>query len=166
MVEPAIALFGATFEEASRALEDLLDETRALYALLVDRKGFVLAHREAVWAERPPELDSLATLIAGNAAATQALAELLGEERFSEIVHQGKNRGIYVEEVSDLALLAVIFEPTTPVGKIKLVGKRTADRLRGIIKKAMADASSARFTLDSEYTESASALIDDLFGES
>jgi len=168
MIEPSIALFGASFEEASRALEELLDATGAQYALLVDRKGFVLAHREALWAPRPPALDSLATLVAGNAAATKALAELLGEKRFSEIVHQGEKQGIYVEEVNDLALLVVIFDHNAPVGKIKLYGKRAAGKLDQITQRARVEAgpSRAELGLDTEYRDSASALLDDLFGES
>ncbi len=167
MIEPSIALFGESFEEASRVLEELLEETGAQYALLVDRKGFVLAHREALWAPRPPALDSLATLVAGNAAATKALAELLGEKRFSEIVHQGEKQGIYVEEVNDLALLVVIFDQNAPVGRVKLFGKKAAGRLDHITERAKVEsgASRARLGLDTEYRESASALLDDLFGE-
>jgi len=168
MIEPSIALFGESFEEASRVLDELLEDTGAHYALLVDRKGFVLAHREALWAPRPPQLDSLATLVAGNAAATQALAELLGERRFSELVHQGERHGIYVEEVNDLALLVVIFDQSTPVGRVKLFGKRAAAQLDHITQRAKVEtaADRARFGLDTEYRESASALLDDLFGES
>jgi len=167
MIEPSIALFGESFEEASRVLEELLEETGAQYALLVDRKGFVLAHREALWAPRPPALDSLATLVAGNAAATKALAELLGEKRFSEIVHQGEQQGIYVEEVNDLALLVIIFDQNAPVGRVKLYGKRAAGRLDHITQRAQVESGAARnqLGLDTEYRESASALLDDLFGE-
>ncbi len=167
MIEPSIALFGASFEEASQVLEQLLEETGALYALLVDRKGFVLAHREALWAPRPPALDSLATLVAGNAAATKALAELLGEQRFSEIVHQGEKQGIYVEEVNDLALLVIIFDQNAPVGRVKLFGKKAAGRLDHITERAKVESAAGRaqLGLDTEYRESASALLDDLFGE-
>lgn len=167
MIEPSIALFGESFEEASQVLEKLLEDTGALYAMLVDRKGFVLAHREAIWAPKPPALDSLATLVAGNAAATKALAELLGEKRFSEIVHQGEKHGIYVEEVNDLSLLVIVFDQNAPVGRIKLFGKKAAGRLDHITERAKIETggNQARFNLDTEYRESASALLDDLFGE-
>jgi len=168
MIEPSIALFGASFEEASRVLKKLLEETGAHYALFVDRKGFVLAHEEALWAPRPPALDSLATLVASNAAATKALAELLGEEHFSEVFHQGKHQGIYVEEVNDVSLLVVIFDENTPVGKVKFYAKRAAGQLDHISERARIEAgpSQANLGLDTEYRESAAALLDDLFGES
>lgn len=104
MVEPAIALFGGAYEKASRVLEELLRECGAHYALLLDRKGSVLVHREALWASRPPELDSLATLVAGNAAATQALVKMLGEPCFNELLHQGSTHGMYAEEVGKSGL--------------------------------------------------------------
>lgn len=167
MIEPSIALFGEAFEEASRVLERLLEETQARYALLVDRKGFVLTHRESLWAPPPPALDSIATLVASNAAATQALADLLQEDRFSELVHQGKDQGIYVEEVNELALLVVIFDKDSPIGRVKLYGKRAAALLDRITKKATVDAGAGKrnIGLDREYRESASAMLDDLFGE-
>jgi len=167
MIEPSIALYGEAFKQAARILARMLEDTGARYALLVDRKGFVLAHQESLWAPPPPDLDSIATLVAGNAAATRALAELLGEERFAEILHQGKEQGLYVEEIDDNAILVVIFDPSAPVGRIKIEGKKSAQALKKILAEAAADTAAERkkLGLDTEYRESAAALLDDLFGE-
>ncbi|MBL1729446.1 roadblock/LC7 domain-containing protein, partial [Klebsiella pneumoniae] len=54
MIEPAIALYGSTFQSVMKTLEELLRESGARYVMLLDRKGFVLAHKEALWAPRPP----------------------------------------------------------------------------------------------------------------
>ncbi|RDI94807.1 roadblock/LC7 domain-containing protein [Meiothermus sp. QL-1] len=162
MVEPAIALFGGTYEKAARILDELLRESGARYTLLLDRKGFVLAHKEALWAPKPPALDSLATLIAGNAAATQALAKMLGEPRFNELLHQGATYGLFVEEVGELALLVVIFDKSVPVGRVKLYGKRAAQALEEITQAAVV--SPGALGIDREYREGASALLDELFG--
>ncbi len=162
MVEPAIALFGGAYEKASHVLEELLRESGARYALLLDRKGFVLAHREALWAPRPPALDSLATLVAGNAAATQALAKMLGEPRFNELLHQGSTHGMYAEEVGDLALLVIIFDNSAPVGRIKLYGKRAVQSLEVITKDSVVNPGT--LGIDHEYRDGASALLDELFG--
>lgn len=162
MVEPAIALYGAAYEKSIAVLDELLRESGARYALLLDRKGFVLAHKEALWAPRPPSLDSLATLVAGNAAATQALAKMLGEPRFNELLHQGSTHGMYAEEVGELALLVVIFDSSVPVGRIKLYGKRAVAALEGLTKDAAI--SPAKMGIDTEYRDGASALLDELFG--
>lgn len=162
MVEPTVALYGESFKRTVGILEDLLRESGARYAMLVDRKGFVLAHQEALWAPRPPALDSLATLVAGNAAATQALAKMLGEPQFNELVHQGSTHGLYVEEVGELTLLVVIFDNTAPVGRVKLYGKRAAQSLDAITREAVV--TPQKVGIDQEYQKGASALLDELFG--
>lgn len=162
MIEPAIALFGAAYEKASAVLEELLRESNSRYALLLDRKGFVLAHKEAIWAPRPPALDSLATLIASNAAATQALAKMLGEAKFNELVHQGKDHGIYAEEIGDVALLVVIFDSSATIGRVKLYGKRAVQALEVVAKESIVDPK--EMGIDASYQEGANKLLDELFG--
>jgi predicted regulator of Ras-like GTPase activity (Roadblock/LC7/MglB family) len=162
MVEPSLVLYGTLYERAMGVLEEVLRETGARYALFIDRKGFVLAHKEALWAPKPPPLDSLATLVAGNAAATQALAKLLGEVRFQELVHQGERMGLYVDEAGEHALLLLVFDENAPLGKVKLYGKRVAEALAKIAEEALANP--PRLSLDTEYREGAKALLDELFG--
>jgi predicted regulator of Ras-like GTPase activity (Roadblock/LC7/MglB family) len=162
MVEPSLVLYGALYERAMGVLEEALRETGARYALFIDRKGFVLAHKEALWAPKPPPLDSLATLVAGNAAATQALAKPLGEARFQEVVHQGEHMGLYVDEAGEHALLLLVFDENAPLGKVKLHGKRAAETLARIAEEAIANP--PKLNLDTEYREGAKALLDELFG--
>lgn len=163
MIEPSVALYGEAFERVENLLGDLLQTTHARYALLVDRKGFVLVHQEALWAPRPPSLDSIATLIAGNAAATAALAKMLGETHFNELVHQGNQVGLYVESASPLALLVIIFDPSAPIGRIKLYAKKAVQDIAEIIERE-ANAPRPDLQLDSNFSNSATALLDDLFG--
>ncbi|MHA0034819.1 hypothetical protein ACXXDK_07820 [Deinococcus sp. PESE-38] len=54
MIEPSLALYGEAFARVDQHLEELLGATGVRYCLLVDRKGFVLSHKEALWAPRPP----------------------------------------------------------------------------------------------------------------
>jgi len=162
MIEPTVALYGDAFNRAASVLEELIDQAQVRYALLVDRKGFVLAHREALWAPRPPALDSIATLVAGNAAATQALANLLGEPKFNELVKQGEKQGLYVEDVNDLTLLVMIFDTDTPIGRVKLFGKKAASELDEITRSAVV--MPRELGIDKDFRESADAMLDDLFG--
>lgn len=162
MIEPTVALYGDAFTKAATVLEDLIEQAQVRYALLVDRKGFVLVHKEALWAPRPPALDSIATLVAGNAAATQALANLLGEPKFNELVKQGEKQGLYVEEVNDLALLVMVFDNTTPIGRVKLFGKKAAAELDEITRGAVV--MPRELGIDKDFHKSADAMLDDLFG--
>jgi predicted regulator of Ras-like GTPase activity (Roadblock/LC7/MglB family) len=162
VIEPSIALYGEAFNRVSTLLDELLQKAHVRYAMLVDRKGFVLAHREALWAAKPPALDSIATLIAGNAAATSALAKLLGERRFNELVHQGERVGLYVEEVATEALLVVIFDETAPIGRVKLYAKKSIEEITKLLE-ALGPLEMPDFNLGADFASSAGALLDDLF---
>ncbi|WP_053766884.1 roadblock/LC7 domain-containing protein, partial [Thermus aquaticus] len=153
MVEPSLVLYGALYERAMGVLKEPLREPGARSALFIARKGFALPHKEALGAPNPPPLDSLATLVAGNAAATQALAKLLGEARFQEVVHQGEHMGLYVDEAGEHALLLLVFDENAPLGKVKLHGKRAAETLARIAEEAIANP--PKLHLDTEYREGA-----------
>ncbi|SMB95189.1 roadblock/LC7 domain-containing protein [Deinococcus hopiensis] len=161
MIEPTLALYGEAFERVDRHLEELLNATGVRYCLLVDRKGFVLSHKEALWAPRPPALDSVATLVASNAAATAALANMLGERTFSEQIHQGENGTLYVESVGEQTLLTLIFDASVPLGRVKVHTKKTIAQL-AVILKEIQDMPQVQFSED--FSQGASALLDDLLG--
>jgi predicted regulator of Ras-like GTPase activity (Roadblock/LC7/MglB family) len=162
MIEPSIALYGEAFNKVNALLDELLQKAHVRYVMLVDRKGFVLAHREALWAAKPPALDSIATLIAGNAAATSALAKLLGERRFNELVHQGERVGLYVEEVSNEALMVVIFDETAPIGRVKLYAKKTIEEVVKLLE-SLGPLEMPEMNFGADFASSANALLDDLF---
>ncbi|AFZ66705.1 roadblock/LC7 domain-containing protein [Deinococcus peraridilitoris] len=161
MIEPSLALYGEAFDQVENLLSDLLGATGVRYCLLVDRKGFVLSHKEALWAPRPPALDSVATLVAGNAAATSALASMLGERTFSEQIHQGEKGVLYVESIIDKALLVLIFDSSVPLGKVKLYAKKTITLLSEVLLQ-VGDAPKIEF--NQGFSDDAGALLDDLFG--
>ena len=52
----------------------------------------------------------LASLTAGNVAATEGLAQLIGEHGFSALLHEGKNENLHVSVVSTKVILLVIFK--------------------------------------------------------
>jgi predicted regulator of Ras-like GTPase activity (Roadblock/LC7/MglB family) len=162
MIEPSIALYGESYNRVGATLDEMLTKAHVRYAMLVDRKGFVLAHKEALWAPKPPALDSIATLIAGNAAATSALAKLLGERRFNELVHQGERIGLYVEEVQTEGLLVVIFDETAPIGRVKLYAKNTIKEITEVLDN-LEPIPAMDMSLGADFASSAGALLDDLF---
>lgn len=161
MIEPSLALYGEAFARVDQQLEDLLEQTGVRYCLLVDRKGFVLSHKEALWAPRPPALDSVATLVASNAAATAALANMLGERTFSEQTHQGENGTLYVESVGTDALLTLIFDSSVALGKVKVYTRKAIEKIAVILDEIK---ELPQPELGNDFSEGASALLDDLLG--
>lgn len=161
MIEPSLALYGEAFARVDQQLEELLEQTGVRYCLLVDRKGFVLSHKEALWAPRPPALDSVATLVASNAAATAALANMLGERTFSEQTHQGENGTLYVESVGGDALLTLIFDSSVALGKVKVYTRKSIEKIAVILDEIK---ELPQPELDADFSKGANALLDDLLG--
>ncbi len=162
MLEPSLDLYGSTFDSVDGILRELLAKSRARYALIVDRKGFVLMHARALWAPRPPSLDSFATLVASNYAANRAIANLFGEDGFKETVQQGTEVSTYLEELGPEALLVTVFDSNAQLGRVKLAAKQAAEAIR----EELANATEAppEIDFDAEFQDGATALLDGLFG--
>lgn len=163
MLEPQVDLYGAAMSRVQSALEGLLERSRARYALVVDRKGFVILHAAAIDAPKPPSLDSLATLVASNHSANAAIAKLFGAEGFREVVQQGQEVGTYVEELGPDALLVVVFGGEAALGRVKVHAQRSATEIRSELA-ALRDEDAPAPTLDDAWSESTEKLLDGLFG--
>ncbi len=161
MIEPSLELYGDAYARVDQLIQDLLETTGVRYGLLVDRNGFVLSHKEALWAPRPPALDSVATLVASNAAATAALANMLGERTFSEQIHQGENGTLYVESVGEQTLLTLIFDASVPLGRVKVYAKRSISQINAILDELK---DLPPMQLGEDFSQGANALLDDLLG--
>lgn len=162
MLEPSLELYGETFEKVDVLLKELLTKSHARYAMIIDLKGFVLMHSRAVWAPKPPSLDSLATLIASNYSANTAIAKLFGESGFQEMVQQGAEVGTYLEELGDEALLVTVFDSSAALGRVKLFTKKAAQEIKQLLESSQGDAPEVSF--DQEWSVSTEALLDTLFG--
>lgn len=163
MMEPSLDLYGEAAERVDAVLVDLLAQSRARYALLIDRQGFVILHQRAPWAPKPPSLDSLATLIASNHSANEAIANLFGEAGFRETVQQSDGVGTYVEAVGNRALLVTVFDAGAPLGKVKLFTKRALERVREVLDEVRGPAPVA--DLGGTFSADAGALLDALLGD-
>ncbi len=162
MLEPSLDLYGDTFDKVDGILTELLTRSHARYVMIIDRKGFVLMHGRALWAPKPPSLDSLATLIASNYSANTAIANLFGENGFKETVQQGHDVGTYLEELGDKALLVTIFDSSAALGRVKIYTKKAVEEIRTILRDSREVAPVMEF--DQEWSNSTEALLDGLFG--
>ena len=163
MLEPSLELYGQAFERAEAMLKDLLVKSHARYVMIIDLKGFVHMHCRALWAPKPPSLDSLATLIASNYSANTAIAKLFGEQNFQEMVQQGAEVGTYIEELGDEALLVTVFDSSAVLGRIKLFTKKTASEVKELLDGEKEEKPQVNF--DEEWSTSTEALLDGLFGK-
>ena len=133
---PSIDLF--LFEEDHQALQRsvqvLLRESEANAVFLIDKNGQQLA---AAGEYEDIDTTALATLTAGNVAATDGLAKLLGEQGFTILFHEGQKDNIHISIVGELAILVVIFDQRTSVGLVRLRVKQSSPVLEKILTTAM-----------------------------
>jgi|SRR5688572_6265515 len=109
------------FEEDFRALQQILrrlrQETEASVVLLVDKNGQRIVSIGEVEAL---DMTALASLTAGNVAATDGLARILGEREFPVLLHEGEKENIYVSIVARRVILVVIFADRSSLGLVRL----------------------------------------------
>ncbi|MBW6504767.1 roadblock/LC7 domain-containing protein [bacterium] len=137
-------------------LRKLLADASGKVVFLVDKNGTLLAAAgDAVGFDTT----SLASLAAGNIAATGALANLIGEREFSILFHEGERDHMHLSVVADRLILVVVFDRRSSVGLVRLRVRQASARLAGVMEAALA-ASDAETGGIEELTE---ADIESLF---
>ena len=121
-------------DEISDCLTRMRWETEARCVLLADVTGQLIDSQGMVGRMNMAVLSALA---AGNLAATKEMARLVGEEaRFRLLMHEGDRRSVYLSDVGEELILVTVFNNTTPIGMVRLVTRRTVERLSKIVQEA------------------------------
>jgi predicted regulator of Ras-like GTPase activity (Roadblock/LC7/MglB family) len=123
------------YEEEINSLEEVLRRLRqdanAKAVFLIDRNGQQMA---AAGELEHFDTTSLASLTAGNVAATDSLAKLIGEREFSVLFHEGLRDHIHISIVAKRAILLVIFDERSSLGLVRLRVKRAGNEFQSIFK--------------------------------
>jgi len=110
---------------------------------------------------------SLASLTAGNVAATDGLARLIGEREFPVLFHEGEKDNVYISIVGQKVILVVIFDERSSLGLVRLrVRKANAELeiiFQTIQKKVEAEKNRRTDSFDSPFAEITDEDIDSLF---
>ena len=109
-------LFEEDIQCMESALDELLRQSEATAALLIDKGGPLICERGAT---QGFDTTTMAALAAGSFAATEAIAGLVGESDFNSIYQQGEHRSLLVGNVGQNVLLIVIFKASQSVGAVK-----------------------------------------------
>ena len=156
-------LYEEEFRQLEEALRRLRQEANAKAVFLIDKNGQQIAAAGEI---EQFDTTSLASLTAGNVAATDGLAKLIGEREFSVLFHEGQQDHIHISIVGRRAILLVIFDDRSSLGLVRLRVKRASGDMERIFdtmaKKGEAAESSGEASPFSEITEED---IDALFSE-
>ncbi len=130
-------MFEEDFEAIQHVCDKLFTEANAKVVFIVDKNGQPIAASGEL-----EELDitSLATLTAGNIAATGGMASLLAEKEFSTQFHEGENANIHIQIVGQRVILVVIFDQRSSLGLVRLRVRKTSEELSGIFDRLVAKA--------------------------
>jgi len=110
----------------------LATDSHAKLVFIVDKNGQLIASSGDT---QQLDTTSLATLAAGNIAATGGLAKLLGEQEFSILFHEGQKDNLHLSIIAERYILVVVFDNSqTSLGLVRLWVKKSGQQLEDIFQ--------------------------------
>jgi predicted regulator of Ras-like GTPase activity (Roadblock/LC7/MglB family) len=158
-----LVMYEEEFSKIDEELQRLYLQTNAKVVFLVDKNGQLIAS-----AGETHDIDttSLASLTAGNIAATGGIARLLGEKEFTILFHEGEKDNIHISLIGQRIILVVIFDSRSSLGLVRLRVKKVSEALvkifNDITAKSERDKGEGRPD-ESPFAEISDEDIDNLF---
>ena len=166
MTLPDLVLYDEEFRKIKESLNRLASDANANVVFLVDKNGQQIA---AVGDLQTLDTTSLASLTAGNVAATDGLARLIGEREFSILFHEGERDNIHISIVASRVILVVIFDERSSLGLVRLRVKKASGELNDVFARIMSkvekERAAAGAAFESPFAEITDDDIDSLFSE-
>jgi len=140
MPDPGLIMYEEEFKLIDTELRRLHQQANAKVTFLVDKNGQLIA---AVGETENLDTTSLASLTAGNIAATGGMAKLLGEKDFSILFHEGERDNIHISLVGRV-ILVVIFDQRSSLGLVRLRVKKSVEVISQILQKILQKVDAAK----------------------
>jgi predicted regulator of Ras-like GTPase activity (Roadblock/LC7/MglB family) len=135
-------------------------EANARVVFIIDKNGQLIA---AAGDTEQLDTTSLASLTAGNIAATGGMAKLLRENEFTTQFHEGEKQNIHIQLVGNRVILVVIFDNKTSLGLVRLRVKKASEELNGIFEALLRKVADP--TRETPFAEITDDDIDNLFND-
>ena len=158
MATPDLVLYDEEFQKIKDALHRLRTDANANVVFLVDKNGQQIA---ATGDLASLDTTSLASLTAGNVAATDGLARLIGEKEFSILFHDGEKDNIHISIVAQRVILVVIFDERSSLGLVRLRVRRATAELDRIFEEIAAKVEREKDNLPADFESPFSEITDD-----
>jgi predicted regulator of Ras-like GTPase activity (Roadblock/LC7/MglB family) len=159
-------MYEEEYQQIKDTLQRLQVDSNAKFVFLVDKNGQqIAAHGDMSGVDAT----SLASLTAGNVAATDGLAKLIGEKEFSILFHEGERDNIHISLVAQRVILVVIFDEKSSLGLVRLRVKKASQELERtfeqLLRKSEEERGNMTDRFDSPFAEITDEDIDSLFSE-
>jgi predicted regulator of Ras-like GTPase activity (Roadblock/LC7/MglB family) len=166
MASHDLIMYDEEFQLIKEIISRLRVEGNAKIVFLVDKNGQQIAANGDL---ESVDTTSLASLTAGNVAATDGLARLIGEKEFSILFHEGEKDNIHISIVGQRVILVVIFDDRSSLGLVRLRVRKASMELekvfQDLLKKVEAEKSNLASGFESPFAEITDEDIDNLFSE-
>ena len=163
MAAPDIVMYEEEFSQIKAIIAKLRVDANSKVVFLVDKNGQQIAAQGEI---EHLDTTSLASLTAGNVAATDGLARLIGEKEFSILFHEGEKDNIHISIVAQRVILVVIFDERSSLGLVRLridQHKTTLGEITGVLLSRSQE-DSASDDAARVFEDLTEADIDALFG--
>ena len=157
-------MYEEEFKQIDAELLKLHQQANAKVTFLVDKNGQLIT---SVGETQNLDTTSLASLTAGNIAATGGMASLLGEREFSILFHEGERDNIHISLIGSRVILVVVFDQRSSLGLVRLRVKKCAEVLLLIFDKIFQNLDQergAKPVRKSPFAEITEEDIEKLFG--
>ncbi|HJQ98401.1 MAG TPA: roadblock/LC7 domain-containing protein [Candidatus Polarisedimenticolaceae bacterium] len=154
-----LVLLEADHTRFASVLDRLRKDANAKVVFLIDKNGQQLAHSGDVSGLDPT---SLASLTAGNVAATDGLAKLLGEREFSILFHEGEHDNLHISIVAGKTILVVLFDEHSSLGLVRLRVKKATGDLATIVDEIVSRSQAGRAGIAGSLAPFAEITDDDI----
>lgn len=101
-------------------------------AIIIDMAGNTIAKCDDGKCEH--DMFSFAALAAGNFAAVDAMAQMIGEKEFSILFHKGEQASIHFNKINDELLLITLFDSESSLGFLRLKVAGVVEKIKDLWK--------------------------------
>ncbi len=154
-------LYEDAFKRIDEELRRLYQLSNAKLVFLVDRNGQLIA---SVGETRNIDTTALASLTAGNIAATGGIAKLLGQKEFSILFHEGERDNIHISLVANKVILVVVFDQRSSLGLVRLRVKKSSQVLEQVFSELETRRPEKKVEEISPFADITDEDIEKLFG--
>lgn len=120
-------------QRLDKELKDLLTQSDATTALVIDKGGFLIASQGDT---QQFDLTTIAALASGAYLANQTIANLINETNFNSVYQQGEKFSMFALNVDEYCLIVVIFRAQVSVGMVKYFSLPAAQNIAAQMKLA------------------------------
>ncbi|HEV7889072.1 MAG TPA: roadblock/LC7 domain-containing protein [Pyrinomonadaceae bacterium] len=159
MTDTPIIMHEQQYLQLGHILNKLRLESFSRVVFLVDKNGQQIAVHGDVG---NIDTTSLASLAAGNVAATGGMAQLIGEKEFPTLSHEGERESIHICIIGRV-LLVVVFDERSSLGLVKLRVKQASRDLSALFVEVERVTQERRDREEALFAEITDDDIDSLF---